>query len=274
MVAAQETAVLSPVSEGTQVSRIAESLDVPEFVPPDRSNPKRMPALVVEAQVHGQMANGRNLQIIRAEPSTLPDLGSIKSEIAAREAEQKAEAARQAVQPKEYPLDAEHIITMGVTVFANGVSHVTFSDGAGNTIAAVCGFDVSLLSGISGFQMGGTDVSLNFTPGFHIAARDGSPAASGFPSLDVAPGAIVFPGGKADAKILSDLEILRDLIGNEKPRLIAFQQKLRIREAKQQTWYAKNLVPPKDETIWLRPHGGSRYLAQDAAKSHAAGGVK
>lgn len=249
---------------------IADSLAVPGFVPPDRGNAKPTPSLRIEGQSHCRMENGKLLHILHAEPSALPDLESIRRSIR----EKEANPVDRTAQPGRADRETGTIILMGVTVFGNGVSHLSFPDGTGNTIGAVCGFDLSLLSGVHAFKKGGTDFSLLLTHGVHVASRDGNPATLGFPPLDVAPGAIAFHGGKPDAKTLSDLEILRDLIGNEKLRLIAFQKERRLREVEAAAWLAKNPLPPKDETIWLRPHTGSRYLAPDAAKPSAKGAAK
>lgn len=274
----KETLLLSfliiSVSYAENPIRITESLEVASFVPPDRSNPKRMPALVVDGSSQGHMKNGKRLQIFRAEASTLPDLETIRQEIAAKEAEEKAEPARLATEPEQDPGDVRFMMIMGATVFEHRVSHVTIPDGAGIDFEAVCGFDIGLLSGISGFSSGDTEYSIYLTHGDHIADRDGDPSDLGFPPLDVAEGAIVFTDKQPHPEILADLETLRELIANEKPRLVVFQEKRRILQAESAAWNAKNPIPPKDETIWFRPHEGSRYLAPDAAKTRGNGGVK
>ena len=63
--------------------------------------------------------------------------------------------------------------------------------------------------------------------------------------------------------------MIRELIANEKSRLEIFQADLERHRKARAAWEKANPVPPRDETFWIRPHRGSRYLMETVPAENA-----
>jgi hypothetical protein len=87
---------------------------------------------------------------------------------------------------------------------------------------------------------------------------------------ETAAGYITIVRGDASDPIgVATVTLLRDLIANEKDRLILYQTARRQYRSAAAEWAAAHPVPKRDETIWLRPHRGSRYLADPRPEAAA-----
>jgi len=235
----------------------SDPLAVPTFVPPVPKVRKEMPDISVNAAVEARMKNQKRLRIVRAEPSQLPDLPGIRKELA-----RQAEAAESAV--GEVAETNHKFIILGATVIDREISHVTWTDGSGKSLEALCGFDISLLAGVPGFTQGWTTYSLMLMHGQHVTKRDGGFSANSFPQLHVKRDEILLPAAAGEG-IPEDLKTIGVLIGLERERLVEFQRARERRQEAERQWREANPEPPRDETIWLRPHSGSRY--RDGAES-------
>jgi hypothetical protein len=72
---------------------------------------------------------------------------------------------------------------------------------------------------------------------------------------------LILKGDRNDPMGTAPITLLKDLIANEKDRLVTYQaERLRYQQAAA-AWEKAHPVPPRDETFWFRPHRGSRYLA-------------
>ena len=245
-----------------------DPLFVAPFVPPAPQEPMEMPALSVKDSVEARMENRRQMRIVRAEPSDLPDMPTIRRELA-----RKDEAAELA--PGEGPVIPEpdrKTIALGATVIGGEISHVTWTDDAGEKREALCGFDIGLLAGVPGFSHSGTTYSLMLMPGFHTVERDGGFQTPAFPGLSVKPGQILLPAAARGAEIPEDLKVIASLIAHERERLVEFQRAMERRQEAERKWREANPEPPRDEVMWIRPHAGSRYL--DGAETNGTNGKR
>lgn len=78
-----------------------------------------------------------------------------------------------------------------------------------------------------------------------------------------------FKGNPEDPAGTTTINLLKDLITNEKSRLITYQaDRLRYGQAAAE-WEKSHPPVPRDETLWLRPHRGSRYLTNPTPEAAA-----
>lgn len=252
----------TPIDE---TPRIAEDLTVSEFVPPERKVSKQGPDVATVADTSGVMRNGKRLRVVRAEPSALPDLDTLTRERVVKQATANAISEEDETEPD--PWEAYRVLSFGATVVDRRVSFINWMDAGGKRHQAVCGFDIGLLAGIGEFVKARTHYSLLLLHGNHNTRRDGEVARLGFPDIEVNEWEIVLlEEGKewhGDANGMEDLKAVRDLIRSEKERLVEYQRNRKERNRQAREWHEKNPVPPKDETVWLRPHEGSRYFRKN-----------
>ena len=79
---------------------------------------------------------------------------------------------------------------------------------------------------------------------------------------EAAPGTIAITrGNPKDPVGIATVTLLRDLIVTEKSRLIVYQEERAIHQQAAAAWQKSHPILPRDETVWLRPHRGSRYLS-------------
>lgn len=239
-------------------SFIPHSLEVREFTPPAPVVPKQVPAMRVDAAVTLPTASGRTLTVIRGEPSTLPDIPEPPQPRASVPRLRTAkDLAREAWQRR-------HTLQIGATVFDHRVSVVHWRHpDTGEDYEAVCGFDIGLLAGTGRFVRDGEDYLVMLMHSNYSTRNFRNLGTRMFPKLPEVPvGAIVFlKGNPQDPVGIAPITLLKELIASEKPRLAVYQaDRLRHQQASA-AWEKSHPEAPRDETIWLKPHRGSRYLA-------------
>ena len=199
----------------------------------------------------------RTLTILRGEASTLPDIPVpvLAEPRAARELTPE-ELARQAEQRRLH-------LKFNAEVYENGVSIIRWHHpDTEESYEATCGFDVNLLAGIGQFTSAGKNYQLSFIPpGVRPITR------SRFSKLPIpkppeaTPDSISITRGNAnDPAGTATVTLLRDLIATEKSRLLVYQEEREIHQQATDEWQKSHPILPRDETIWFRPHRGSRYL--------------
>jgi hypothetical protein len=237
---------------------IQENLEVPTFIPPAPAVEKEVPAMRIDSTVTVPTASSCMLTVIRGEASTLPDIPvplvpvlretlPLTPEDMARHTDQR-----------------RHTLQLGATVFDHRLSVIRWQHpDTGESYEAVCGFDVSLLSGIGQFVRDGEIYSLMLMHSEYDTGHFRNAILRMFPDLpEVPPDAITFTKGNPKDPIgTTPVTLIKDLIASEKSHLTTYQEKRRIYQQDAASWKKSHPVLPRDETIWLRPHRGSRYLA-------------
>lgn len=236
---------------------IPAPLEVPAFTPPAPVVPKTVPAMRIDSAVTVPAGNTRTLTILRGEASTLPDIPEPVI-VAQRPARQfTAEELARSVEARRRHLN------FSAEVHENGVSILRWHHpDTEQDYEAICGFDVNLLAGLGQFTSDGKTYQLFFIPPGVIPANRRRILKQPFPPPpEAAPNTITFLKGNPDDPIGTATAILlRDLIISEKTRLITYQEKRAAHQAAAAAWAKANPAVPRDETIWFRPHRGSRYL--------------
>ena len=255
---AQSTGSKSLTSSATILRpSIPHDLVVPTFVPPAPPVEKKVPAMRVDAAVTVPAGNSHTLTILRGEASDLPDIlepvvveprppRKLTSEDLARVAEER-----------------RRHLNFNAEVYDTGVSIIRWQHpDTAEPYEAICGFDVNLLAGLGQFTSGEKTYQLNFFPPGVIPTTRRQFSKIPLPKPpEAAPNTITFTRGNAkDSVGTATATLLRDLIANEKPRLIAYQEKRIAYQQAAFEWEKAHPVLPRDETVWLRPHRGSRYL--------------
>ncbi len=233
---------------------IPHPLTVAPFTPPPPPPPRTARPMRIESSVTRRAADGTRLTIQRGEPSTEPDLPPPPPPppfVAPREltAEETASLLYQ----------RRHFLNLGATIYDHRASVVNWTHpDTGAIYQALCGFDLGLLAGIGSFIHEEETYQL-FLAHSHID----TPVVRRFIPLapDVPDGAILITHGDPNDVIgTAPVVILHQLIAAEKDRLEAYQQARLEYQRAYQAWHAANPPVPRDETIILRPHRGSRYL--------------
>lgn len=250
---------------------IVDSLEVGDFIPPVALSKVITPQPAGEA-VRNRMANGKTLSVNRAAPSSLPDLAAIRAERERRSPDSGGQERSDAV-PQE---EEQRFLSLGATVIDRQVSHITWVDSTGKMAQALCGFDISLLAGLSHFRKGDTHYSILLMHGHHDSRRDGRFLLADFAETAPMAGEIILPAGTLDAEdeTLADLKQLRNLIEREKVKLLQFQEARSMRQEASRRWHEANPIPPKDEFVVLRPHSGSRYLREAVENKNGGADAK
>jgi hypothetical protein len=227
-------------------SFIPDTLEVPAFIPPAPAVEKQVPVMRVDSRTSAPSTNSHTLTLIRGEASTLPDIPvPLKSEDRKTHELTPEETAR-------HTKERRHFIQLGATVFDHRISqvHWTHPD-TGEVYEAMCGFHIGLLGGVGQFVRNGENYQLSMMI---------SPADSRLP--EVPADSITFlKGDPEDPAGAGPIHWLRDLIAAEKVRLIRYQQDRLACQKAAAAWEKAHPPVPRDETFWLRPHRGSRYLA-------------
>ncbi len=251
-------ASLSPETTAASRTSILDSLEVPAFTPPAPPVEKKVPMMRVDSSITVPAGNSRKLTILRGEASTLPDIPRPPKPI--------LQAPRK-LTPAELARIAEerrHRIQFNAEVYENGVSVIrwTHPDTA-EPYEAICGFDVNLLAGLGRFNKDGKIYQLSFMPPAVRPTRRGRLSKFPIPNPpEAAPGTIVLTrGNAADTVGTATATLLRDLIATEKSRLTTYQEDRARHQQAAAAWEKAHPPVPRDETVWLRPHRGSRYLA-------------
>lgn len=249
----------APASPSSTLASIRHSLDVPEFTPPESAAPKQVPAMRIDAATTVPAANGKTLTILRGEASTLPDIPlPPESRPIVQRVRTPEDEAREKYRRR-------HTLLLGATVYDHRVSLVRWQhpDKPLESYEALCGFDVGLLAGIGSFVRNGESYSVMLMHSHLDTTRLRKAGRANLPDLSsVAPNSIRFTkGDPADAIGTAPAVLVKELIANEKTRIQIFQADLARHHAARTAWEKANPEPPRDETIWIRPHRGSRYLA-------------
>ncbi len=236
---------------------VRSSLTVPAFSPPAPAVEKKVPAMRIDSAVTLPTKGNRTLTILRAEASTLPDI-PIPPKPVPHEARPLTpeELARQAEERRRR-------LNFSAVVHENGVSVIRWQHpDTKEAYEAICGFDVNLLAGIGIFTSEGKIYQLSFIPPGVLPANRERFGKLPFPKPpEAAPGTVTITRGNAQDPIgTATATLLRDLITSEKSRLTIYQEQRRTYQQAAAEWEKDHPVLPRDETVWLRPHRGSRYL--------------
>ena len=246
-----------PVANSASIF-ISDSLDVPEFSPPDSGLKKKVPEMRVDSALTTPMGNSRNLTILRGEASTLPDLPVPEEPIAQ---EKKPLTPDQINKLAEH---RQHSLQMGATVIDHRISVVRWHHSvSAESYEAVCGFDIGLLAGIGQFVHHGDGYTLSLMHSHHATDNPRDLVAKQFSDLpEIEENTIIFTKGNANDLVgIAPITLVKELIASEKARLTEFQNRRKDHEQASTAWAKANPPVPQHETIWLRPHRGSRYLA-------------
>lgn len=252
--------------EETTQTFIPASLDVPAFIPPAPSVQKEVPAMRVDSAINVPSKDSRTLTLIRAEASTLPDL-PVPPVAEAVESKTFTEENRNLVADQR-----RHTLQVGASIFDHRVSVVHWQHpDTGESYEAACGFDIGLLEGIGQFVRDGETYSVMLMHSAYDAEQSRSLAKEMFPNLpDVQSDSITFlKGNPKDPVGTATITLLKDLIVSEKTRLVAYQAARLQLQQEAAEWKKANPPVPRDETFWLKPHRGSRYLADPKPEASA-----
>ena len=256
----------TPTPESARTS-IPDSLEVPDFTPPAPLVEKKVPAMRIDSAITLPAKNSRTLTIIRGEASTLPDIPIPPKPILQE---------RRALTPEELARNADerrHHLHFNAEVHENGVSVIRWQHpDTGEAYEAICGFDVNLLAGLGQFTSDGKNYQLSFMPpGVVPSARRPFSKLPVPKPPEAAPGTIAITRGNANDPVgNATATLLRDFITSEKSRLTTYQENRATYQQASAAWGKSHATAPRDETIWLRPHRGSRYLTNPTSEKETA----
>jgi hypothetical protein len=226
------------------------------FVPPPP--PKEVPPLDVRGSTTADFGTHR-VTILRAEPSTLPDIPEPPP------VERAAPRVASDAEPN-------YLISITGQTYDGRVSQIQVWNPISRTrYSAWCGWDVSLLAPFQRIELDGKPRSLAlFVSNIDTTKRPGHVPRLRLPEMrGIVPGAILVPDN--DEFTVELLNELHSNYINHLPRLVA------IRAASEQytkdaaAWHAANPPQPQDHTIWLKPHRGSRYLKDETVADEEGG---
>ena len=265
---AQSPEIAFPSDSTTSGTYVPTALEAPVFTPPEPPVEKPIPTMRIDSAITVPAANSHTLTILRGEASDLPDIP--KPVLAAPRTPRQLTAEEIA----HYAEKRRRHLNFNAQVHENGVSilHWQHPDTA-EPYRAICGFDVNLLGGIGQFISGGKTYQLSFTlPSVIPIATHSRLSKLPIPaSPEAAPGTITFTQGNPNDPIgTATAVLLRDLIATEKFRLITYQEKRNAYSRAAAAWHKAHPVLPRDETIWFRPHRGSRYLTHPTSEKGLA----
>ena len=210
--------------------------------------------------------NGKTLTILRGEPSTLPDIPSPPEPPPVVKRERTADDLAREIYRRR------HSIHLGATVYDHRVSAVRWlHPDTREPYEAICGFDVGLLAGIGRIARKGENYNVMLLHSGIDTKHPGNLGLRGFPEHSaVADGSIRFLKGEAGDPVgTAPIRLIKELLANEKTRLVIFQADLERHRRARAAWEKANPVPLREETFWIRPHRGSRYLAEPAPGTNA-----
>lgn len=237
-------------------SFVPDALLVPAFTPPAPVEPKCLPIIRIDAAATLPSHSGKTITLQRGAASTLPDLPPPPPEpVKQARVLTPTELARIAYKQR-------HTFNVGASVFDHKVSIVNWTDPEnGSFYEAVCGFDIGLLAGIGRIVHAGEEYSIHLIHSNFDTTRD-SRIARPKEATQIDPGQILITKGDSkNTTATVQLAIIRDLITAEKERLLAYQAARLQHQQAAAAWEGEHPPIPRDETVVLRPHRGSRYLA-------------
>ena len=255
----------SGAATASQETRIEGELSEGDFVPPEKPLPKELPEMEIESRKVFEVG-GRRFTAIRGEASTLPEIPELKATV---DLEEGTFVSRELFDGYQAPV----FLWMAATVFDREVSRVTWSHPKfpKQQYEAIVGLDFSLFSSVSKFSHGGNTFQLLLLSSFlDTKERDFHGRPFRFPDPpQCEPGEFRIVKGRAeDRDGVAPLMALMALYEAEESRLVAAQNH-RLRVQKQAEEWRKANPPepePRNVTIWVRPHRGSRYLREGGAR--------
>ena len=249
----------SPNPPESARSFIPNILELPSFTPPAPIERKRLPNIRIDAVATLPGASGKTFSVQRAAASTFPDLPPPPPPEPAKPPRELTpeDRARIAYQNR-------HTLNLGATIYDHKVSQLHWTDQETGTIfQAVCGFDVGLLAGIGNFVHDSENYSIFLihsdldTTAIRRSFKEYLPRIP-----EIAPGQILITqGNPKDPNAIARLQIIRDLITSENDRLLAYQSARKQQQEATAAWAKDHPPVLRNETVVLRPHRGSRYLA-------------
>ncbi len=235
------------------------------FVPPPP--PKAAPPMEIRSAAVHHLPD-RTLTVVRAEPSTLPDVP--EPPLDRKEAATNFEGTHR----KTFTLG------LSAVVYDRKISQVSWSDPRSKeAFEAWCDWDWSLVAPMHTIKSDEVDFSIFFSP-YHVTSlvRRGILPPGKIPDHPpIPPGGFVFTKGDPNAGAGKPvIESIQGFHDRNKVKLEA------LRDAREQyrkdaaAWRKANPPKPENHTIWLKPHRGSRYLPKtemkaDPTNSHEEG---
>lgn len=250
--------VVLAAPSATVSASIPHDLAVPEFTPPSPPVVKPVPVMRVDSAIIIPTKNSRTLTLLRGEASTLPD---IPPPPPAAPPQAKRELTPEEVASNTY--NRRHWLSVGATIYDHRTSAVHwYHPDTGEQYEAVCGFDLGLLGGTGGFIHNSESYSLMLMYSSLDSAVLRRFARNYVPALpEVMPDSILIVKGNPQDPIgTAPITVLRDVIASERARLVTYQAARERYQAASAAWHKANPPIPRDETYWIRPHRGSRYL--------------
>ncbi len=243
--------------------------------PPPPPPPKPVPAdMRVESAVVRKFP-GRNLTILRGEPSTLPDL---PRPVPPQPLTAEQIALREALRARHRP---PVLLQFGASVFDEKVSYVTWRNprDPDKGYEAVINMNFSVFANLHAFLHEGVTHQLLLMHREIDTARLRRNFAWHRPvshPFVPAEGFLILKGDPGDEAGTAPLRILMDLYSIEKERLTAanIERKQALREAVEWAGLNPKSREPVSHGYWLRPHRGSRYLAPSLQHAPGKGGAR
>jgi hypothetical protein len=219
------------------------------FVPP--APPEPLPPVPIQ-KVTAVHRPTHTITVVRGTPSTLPDLPPVP------------EPRELPPAPFLEPGPPHYLLGLSVTIYDRTFSHLKWQDPVTKEhLEAWCGWDWGLVAPMQEVSSDNVTYSVFFSP-WRIDTTRLGPLAKQRPVPDhpnVAPGEIVFTAGPGDAMAgRAFLEAVRDYCAEHRAELEAMEAAREKYRADADAWKAANPNRPRDHTIILRPHRGSRYL--------------
>lgn len=237
---------------------IPHSLEVKPFTPPPPPVVKRLPAVRVDAAISHRSQNSRTITLQRGEASTEPDLPPpLPSMPYVKPGDPTPEQIARRIWH-------HHNLNFGATIYDHKTSVVSWTDQESLVrYEAVCGFDIGLLAGVGGFVHSGENYNFFLMHSHFDTTWERRLTRRWQLNIpEVAPGDIRFTKGDVeDVAATASINIIKEIIAAETPRLLTFQAERRTYFAASAAWHAANPPIPRDETFILRPHRGSHYLS-------------
>jgi hypothetical protein len=242
---------------------IPHSLEVRTFTPPAPPEVKRLPAVQVHAATTRISKNSRSITLQRGVASTEPDLPPLPP--TSPSVELRDSTPEEIAQRRWHH---RHNFNLGATIYDHKISVINWTNQESLVRhEAVCGFDIGLLAGISGFIHNDEDYSLFMMHSdFDTTWVRRLSKHEDLKIPDVAPGEIhITQGNVKDGTATALMTVIKEIITAETPRLLTYQAERKTYFAAAAAWDALHPPIPRDEIFILRPHRGSHY--QSGAKS-------
>ncbi len=240
-----------------------DSLEVQKFTPPAPLVRKELPQIQIESSVTVRTDSFRNITIQRGEASTAADLS-----LPAKPASVPGPWELTPAELERIKWQRRHAINLGATVYNHRISRVQWTDQeTGKSYQAWCGFDISLLAGLGRFTHKGESYQFSLSCSTIIAGKFNNVGNAEFKIPDLTDGQIIFTwSDAADSAALTPIRIIQEVISSEKERLLIYQSAREKYQQESAEWNKAHPPVPHDETFILRPHRGSRYLANQPSE--------